>query len=277
MKIAQVGFGYLGKAYNKVLKDPIVYDPFSDDVDKFGNEVRLTTQADVNACDIAIVAVPTDPLPDGTLDMSIVESTVDWLETPLILIKSALMPGTVDRLVAKTGKKIAVSVEFIGMGNYYIPPDRFPDPKDPSKHDMLIVGGELETATRCAEVLWAGMSPTIRIHLVTALEAEITKLVENAYGALKVTWINSLMSLTDKAGANFIRVHQAWTSDGRVDGMHQRALSYNRGWKSHCWDKDIPALAAFAESVGATDVSRLFNLVGELNKEHLALNDSSSS
>jgi UDP-glucose 6-dehydrogenase len=35
------------------------------------------------------------------------------------------------------------------------------------------------------------MSPDVKIHLTTALEAEITKLVENSYGALKVTFINT--------------------------------------------------------------------------------------
>jgi hypothetical protein len=65
----------------------------------------------------------------GSLDTSIVEQVVDWIDTPLILIKSALQPGTVDRLTEKTGKKIAVSVEFIGEGKYPIHFWKYPHPR----------------------------------------------------------------------------------------------------------------------------------------------------
>jgi UDP-N-acetyl-D-mannosaminuronate dehydrogenase len=53
-------------------------------------------------------------------------------------------------------------------------------------HQMLIVGSpDLKVAEACAEVLWSKMSPDVNIQLTSALEAEITKLVENSYGALE--------------------------------------------------------------------------------------------
>jgi len=259
MKVALIGQGYLGTAYSKVFRDAVIYD----------EPKGVGSRDDVNSCDVAIVAVPTDPLPDGSLNMSIVEEVVGWLETDYILIKSALMPGTVDRLVKETGKKIAVSVEFIGMGNYFIPPHKYPDPKDPSKHQMIIVGGEEATATKCAEVLWDKMSPDVRIHLLTAREAEMAKLIENAYGALKVTWINCMYDFVTKSGGNFVRTHQAWSSDGRVDGVHLRTLSYKRGWKSHCWDKDIAALKHAAGDVDEHGMQKLMQTILELNEGHL--------
>ena len=266
MKVGLVGNGYLGKAYAKLFSEAPIYDPYA-------LKDKSATKEDINACDIAIVAVPTDPLPNGMLDMSIVEEVVDWLETDLILIKSALMPHTVDRLVKKTGKKIAVSVEYIGMGNYFLPPHKYPDPLDPQKHNMLVIGGELETATACAEVLWAKMSPDIRIHLVSAVEAEVCKLVENAWGAMKVTWANCMYSLITKSGGNFMRMHQAWSSDGRIDAMHTRVVKGKRGWKSHCYDKDIQALQAYASNIGADDMALYMQVVIGLNKEHLKEND----
>jgi UDP-glucose 6-dehydrogenase len=204
--------------------------------------------------------------------MSIIEEVVDWCESDTILIKSALMPSTVDRLVEKTGKNIAVSVEYIGMGKYYVPPEKYPDPTDPSKHKVLVVGGEEPARTKAAELLWSKMSPDTRIHLVTAKEAEIVKLIENAYGALKVTFANCVYSLAENSGTNFINIHQAWSEDGRVDPMHTRVVSGKRGWKSHCYDKDIQALAYYAEQVGADDLEELFDVVVELNQEHLRRN-----
>lgn len=264
MKVAIIGWGVVGQAYSKLFPDAVIYDPYK--------EEATGTMEEVNACDLALVCVWTAGKDDGELDMSIVEGTIDWLTTPLILIKSALYPGTVDRLVEKTGKKIAVSVEFIGEGNYPVHFWKYPDQHDPRKHMMLIVGGEESVATACAEVLWSRMSPDIKIHIVSALEAEITKLVENSYGALKVTFINTLMTLAQKSGTNFIRVHQAWQSDPRTDSMHLRTVSHNRGWESKCWSKDVPALVEYARSVGATDMETLFNTVLTINRGHIGSN-----
>lgn len=262
MRVALIGQGYLGTAYANVYPEAVIYD-----------EPKLIgTRQEVNECDIAMIAVPTDPLPDGSLDMSIVEEIVNWVETPYILIKSALMPGTVDRLVKRTGKKIAVSVEYIGMGKYYLDPSKYPDPLEPQKHKLLVVGGEIATAEFCASVLWAKMSPDTRIHLVTAKEAEICKLIENAYGALKVTFANCFYNLVEKSGQSFIRTHQAWSEDGRTDPMHTRVVPGKRGWKSHCYDKDIKALQTYAKSVGADDMHDLYKTVIELNEAHLEQN-----
>jgi UDP-glucose 6-dehydrogenase len=283
-KVAIVGYGVVGQAYSKLFPDAVLYDPFSN-LPAAGNTVyrgdglperTIATESSkeaVNECDIALVAVFTKHLEDGSLDTSILEEVVDWIETPLILVKSACQPGTIDRLVEKTGKKIAVSVEFIGEGTYPIHFWKYPHQNDPRLHQMLIVGGEQKTAEACAEILWSRMSPDVKIHITSALEAEITKLVENSYGALKVTFINTLMSLAQKSDTSFVRMHQAWQSDPRTDSMHLRAVSFDRGWRSKCWDKDVPALVAYAESVGASDTAKLFQTVLDLNESHLEINE----
>ena len=240
----------------------------------------------VNNCDLAIVAVPTDPITKidqdrlieskvnkevekpklkTELDMSIVEDVVSWLDTPLILIKSALQPGTTDRLVKETGKNIAVSVEMVGEGKYFMPYWRYPHPENPVYHSFLIVGGEEETARRCADFLWHKMSPDIDVHIVTAVEAEITKLMENAWGAQKVTFANVMYDICEDMGADYTKVLQAWGADGRTEKMHMRVLPYKRGWKSKCYDKDIPALAGL-------DNSGFLDKVVEVNEQHLKQN-----
>lgn len=262
-KVALVGNGYLGQAYEQVFPEALVYDEPKELY--AGEESVEAGRVAVNSCDIAIVAVPTDYTDDGELDTSIVEDVVNWLDTETILIKSALQPGTVDRLVEETGKNIAVSVEFIGEGKYYQPPHKYPHPQDPRQHQLLIVGGEEPARSIAAETLWSRMSPDIRIHLVTALEAEITKMAENTYGALKVTWANVLRDICDQYGANFIQVHQAWSEDGRVDPMHTRSVSDNRGWNSKCYNKDVPAFANISGS------EMLKGLLAD-NARHLAMN-----
>lgn len=271
-KVAIIGYGYVGKAYSKLFPDSVIcdeplgvwagkYKPVGDyknikhrpsieisDGDIWQIYDQTDGRAYVNECDIAIVCVPTQPTDSNELDMSIVEDVVEWLETPLILIKSALQPSTVDRLVKKTGKKIAVSVELIGEGNYPVPYWKYPHPTDPTLHQCLIVGGEEETARKCADVLWANLSPSIDIHLVSAIEAELCKLMENAWGATKVTFANSMYDICNKLGANYTKVLQAWGSDGRVEKMHMRVIDGNRGWGGKCYPKDVGALATLDDN-----------------------------
>lgn len=274
LKTAIIGYGYLGKAYHKVFPEAVIYDEPNKlfieapnlvwSIDGVSIELDEARQK-INECDIALVAVPTDLAEDGELDMSIVEDVVSWLETDTILIKSALQPGTVDRLVAETGKNIAVSVELIGEGTYYQPPHKYPDPRNPKIHQMIVVGGKEPARSIAAELLWSQMSPDIRIHLVSALEAEITKMAENTYGAIKVTWANVLRDVCDDYGVNFIKVHQAWSEDGRVDPMHTRSVSFNRGWNSKCYNKDVRAFAKVSKS-------KLLDGLIQDNDRHLKMN-----
>lgn len=264
--VAIVGYGKVGQSYHKVFPEAIIYDPYHPDG-------KNTTKDQVNACDVALVAVFTPHKEDGTLDISIVEEVINWIECPLIIIKSALHPGTTDKLVEKTGKRIAISVEYVGEGNYPVHFWKYPHQDDPRMHQMLVVGGEPSVAEEAIEILWRRLSPDVKIHKVTALEAEIVKLVENSYPAMKVTFMNALLSVAEKSGSSFVRIHQAWNSDPRTDSMHVRAVSHERGWASKCWDKDVPALAAYAESIGATDMSELLDTILDINRDHLELND----
>lgn len=280
---AIVGYGVVGQAYHKVFPDAILYDEpkkifglYNKDSDFIGGQPassNITTERArqmVNECDVAVVAVFTPHNEDGSLDISIVEEVIDWIECPLIIIKSALHPGTTDHLVKKTGKRIAVSVEYIGEGNYPVHFWKYPHQDDPRLHQMLVVGGEDDVAEEASQFLWSKLSPDIKIHKTTALEAEIVKLVENAYGALKVTFANTFLSLAEKSNSSFIRMHQAWNSDPRTDSMHLRAVSFDKGWRSKCWDKDVPALVAYAKFIGAEDTAKLFQAVVDINKEHLS-------
>lgn len=278
--IAIIGYGKVGSAYHKVFPEAVIYDPFIkqeqvvhyDENGEYGSIGEFSDKDRVNSCDVALVAVFTPHNEDGSLDTSIVEEVIDWIECPLIIIKSALTPGTVDRLVKKTGKRIAVSVEYVGEGNYPVHFWKYPHQNDPRYHQMLVVGGEDEVAEEAIQVLWRRLSPDIKLHKTTALEAEITKLVENSYPAMKVTFVNALLSLAQKSGSSFVRIHQAWNGDPRTDSMHVRAVAHDRGWQSKCWDKDVPALASYARSVGADDMAKLFECIIEINEGHLAEN-----
>ena len=88
MKIAIIGLGYVGNAMHSFFKDH--YDVVFFDPAKKGS----ATKSEINDCDLGVVCVPTPMASDRSCDLSIVEETIGWLDTPLILLKSTVELGT---------------------------------------------------------------------------------------------------------------------------------------------------------------------------------------
>jgi nucleotide sugar dehydrogenase len=245
-KVAVIGSGYVGQAIVRIFKDRYavtVYDP------KLGINLGATAAFINDTCGLAVICVPTDSLPDGSCDTSIVESSVDWLKTPLILIKSAIEPGTADRLKAKTGKRIVVSPEYIGQGKYYIPP-HYMHPTDIEKHPFQIFGGDKADTSEAIEWFAPVVGPHVFFYQTTAKCAEVIKVWENAWGAAKVVFANEMRAICEALGVDFWEAREGWALDNRVEKMHSAAFADKRGYNSHCYNKDIPALIRCAEKAG---------------------------
>ena len=98
----------------EIFPNAVVYDKYQ--------PLYSTYQEAANECKLSIICVPTPENPDdGSCDISIVEEVVTWIETPLILIKSAVAPGTTDFLRTKYDKRITVSPEYFGESTYFLP------------------------------------------------------------------------------------------------------------------------------------------------------------
>jgi UDP-N-acetyl-D-mannosaminuronate dehydrogenase len=97
-KIGIVGNGYVGKAFYNFFKshyEVFIYDPAYN---------LSNTKDDINKCDLAVVCVPTPENEDGSCNTTIVEESINWIQTPLILLKSTVEVGTTDRLIEKFKK-----------------------------------------------------------------------------------------------------------------------------------------------------------------------------
>jgi UDPglucose 6-dehydrogenase len=239
MKVGIIGYGYVGKAYNKIFKDAVIYD----------EPLKIGNREEINKCDMALVCVPTPSLPDGNCDTSIVSSVVEWLETPLILIKSAIKPGTTDRLKFRFKKRIVVSPEYVGESKYYIP-DRFLNPSDPLKHEFIILGGDDEDCEAVADIFAPLVGAVTRIRFMKAIEAEIVKYAENSFFATKVMFANELREICEAYGASWHRVREGWIDDPRVGVMHTAVFPNDRGYDGKCYPKDTIALMKAAEEKG---------------------------
>ena len=245
--VAIVGYGYVGKAMHKIFPDAICYDKSIDSDASSGS----FGQGKVNECDLAIVCVPTAMREDGTCDTSIVEEVIGWLETPLILIKSTIPPGTSDRLSRQTGLDICFSPEYVGEGQYFIPEWKYPNPTDPRSHGFLIVGGPKPFASAIIDIFKEKLGPDCFYGITDSVTAELTKYMENSWGAHKVAFCNQWYDLAESLGVNYNELRELWLLDKRVERMHTAVFPNKRGYGGKCFPKDIHAITQLAKEKNA--------------------------
>ena len=238
-KIAIVGRGVVGRAFEKMVRsryETVTYDPV---------ENGDYPQAEIDACDLGVVCVPTNAREDGSCDTSIVADAVFKLNNPLILIKSTIEPGTTDRLVRQTGKRICFSPEYIGESKYF----------QPYWEDMIhtpffIVGGAELDCIDIIALIEPITGPTKVYYSCRAVEAEIIKYMENSFFATKVTFVNEFYNICERLGANWQKVREGWLLDPRINKMHTSVFKDERGFGGKCYPKDLNAIIKKAESLG---------------------------
>jgi nucleotide sugar dehydrogenase len=242
-KIGIVGYGYVGKAmYNFYSKKytTIYYDPFVE---------GSCSQNEINKCDLAIVCVFTPPAHDGSCDTSIVESTIEWLQTPLILIKSTIAPGTTDKLKAAYGKRICFSPEYIGESTYNTGKHNFN--KDVSNIDFITIGGSTEDVHDIVDIIMPIFGPNKKYQMVDAIIAELAKYMENSYFAMKLTFCYEFERICAAYNANYHAIRECWLLDPRVESSHTAVFRTNtHPFDGKCLPKDLAAIISGSQQHG---------------------------
>lgn len=235
-----IGYGVVGKGMVNLFKGRfrlLINDPAL----KF---------ASGEIADLAVVCVPTNMLPDGSADISIVEDVVSNCDSPLILIKSTVPPGTTEYLSKKYNKNICFSPEYMGESTYYTPFWKYPDPTNAASHTFVIIGGE--KASDIANYFMKVMSVDTVYHLCSATEAELIKYAENTFFATKVTFCNEFYDICKAFGVDWKGVREGWLLDPRINKNHTLVFDDDRGFGGKCFPKDTNAIVKAAEVKGYT-------------------------
>ncbi len=281
-RIAIIGDGYVGKAMVELMKDHYeiilkgeslsekIFSPNNKEVKVF--ERTEDGYVGVNTADLAIICVPTQQNDDGSCDTSIVESVIEKLETPLILIKSTIAVGTVDRLKEKYKKRICFSPEYIGEGNYFVQYWKgHPHPTMMLYHDFMIAGGDKKDTSAIIDFFTPIMGASKTYAQTDARTAETVKYMENVWGAMKVTFFNEMYECCKALGVDYNEARELFALDGRVEKMHSLVFPNKRGFGGKCFPKD---LAAFIHSVTESGYNpKLLNEIVNLNKIFNKMNE----
>jgi len=243
-KIAVIGYGFVGKAIVDLFKYHYkmeIYDPAY---------LEYNDKTKISKCDLAVICVPTEMKLDGECDLSIVEETIKWVDVPLILIKSTIPPGTTKYLVEKYKKRICFSPEYIGEGNYFVPFWKYPHPKELKYHDFMIIGGNREDCSDILSYFKPIMGPNAKYHITNSNVAELTKYMENCWGATKVTFCNEFYEIAQVFNVDFDELRELWLLDKRVERMHTLVFKEKRGFGGKCFPKDVNAIIKASEKKG---------------------------
>jgi len=186
--------------------------------------------------EVVFVCVPTNQLPNGDCDTSIVESVVGELAavgySGLVSIKSTVVPGTTQKLSDQHPHlRLSMVPEFLraktALADFVY------------NHDLLVVG-TLNRADADMLVDLHGSLPQNVIR-VTPTEAEIIKYFNNVHHAMSVTFANIAFDVCDRMGANYMNVYKAITKRECFNPAYLMANRNMRAYGGHCLPKDTQA------------------------------------
>ncbi|MDF2801708.1 MAG: UDP-glucose 6-dehydrogenase [Anaerocolumna sp.] len=114
--------------------------------------------------------------------------------------------------------------------------------------DRIVIGGESAKAINMMrdvyKALYINHAPFIECNIETA---EMIKYTNNAFLAMKITFINEIANVCEKTGANVQEVAHALGKDGRIS---PKFLHAGPGYGGSCFPKDTKALIEIATQCG---------------------------
>jgi len=238
-----------------------------------GGRLRFTTDlpAAVKTARLVFLAVGTPSAPDGSVDLSAFWAVVDQIAPHLpagcvVVCKSTVPVGTNARATARlkelTGREIDVASnpEFLKEGMAI---------DDFMKPDRVVVGARRAETISLLRDLYQPYLRTEKPFLAMSPEsAEMSKYAANALLSTKISFINEVANLCERAGADINEVRRGIGHDSRIGFAF---LFPGAGFGGSCFPKDVRALTALARSFGVTPhVLEAVMAVNERQKNLLA-------
>jgi UDPglucose 6-dehydrogenase len=232
------------------------------------NRIEFTTdlRKGIKDAKVIFLALPTPPGKDGSADLQFVLDVADQLSTiitdyKVIVNKSTVPVGTAEKVSAVLSQKLDRSLfdvvsnpEFLREG---VAVDDFLKP------DRVVIGTSSDRARKIMDELY---QPFVRqgnpIFFMDERSSEMTKYAANAYLAMRISFMNEMANLCEKAGANVDMVRVGIGSDSRIG---KRFLFPGVGYGGSCFPKDVKALVQTARELDYD--FQIINTVTKVNEK----------
>lgn len=266
LKIGIIGRGFVGGAlfdyFNERLSAHLV---------SYDKHKHIGSMAEVSAAQVIFVAVPTPAAgSDKGLDTSILQEVLEAIPqngSRIVVIKSTVPVGFTRKAQHYfSGLRLVFAPEFLTEANAL---------KDVRECNRLLLGVStmnVQAAQEVARVFYAA-DPTrwetraSIAHVLDFEEAELTKLMGNAFLMTKVLFANEVYALCEKLALDYETVRQMVGLDPRIGPSHLRVPGPDgkMGAGGACFPKDMGCLVAHFQAAGVPQ--RLLSAVIERNAE----------
>ena len=244
MKVAIIGYGFVGKALENGLKNTVevlLVDP------------KLNT--DINDLktfkpEMIFICVPTPMNDDGSQDPSILENVIDELNFPsesaLIVLKSTIIPSYISKIEIKI-PNIIYNPEFL-RENYAN--------EDFINSDLILIGGSNEDEIKKLANFYRQHTKCIssNYQFTDLISASLIKYSINTFLSTKVIFFNELFEVFSNSGTkdnweNFIKIIK---NDKRIGNSHMQVPGPDGklGFGGPCFPKDAKALLQYSKDIG---------------------------
>lgn len=243
MKIGVIGYlGVVGSAVYQDLKDN-GHEVIG--VDKINRDEALV---DVIDTDAVMICVPTPTRHKNdcgeTADMSIVEKCIDDLIEVLrykgtIIIRSTILPGTVNSIIRRTGaKNICYVPEFLKERCAL---------DDVKNQDTIIFGRDhIYHDQKMMDTVFAVFSGK-RVHSVRVEVAEFLKYFHNTFNALRISFANTFYEMMRRDDEKYGIMLHLFSELNDYPTDYMEVDKDKRGFGGPCLPKDLKAMENFFE------------------------------
>lgn len=223
-----------------------------------------TSFESVKEAQLIFIAVGTPSQPTGEVDLSYIKSCSESiadnlsLHYPIIVVRSTVIPGTTEDVVAKILEKnglkanldfgVATMPEFLREGTAL---------SDFSHPERLVIGFSNEKAKKILEDLVKDFDCPKLFTIVKT--AELIKYASNAMLATRVSFTNDFARICDLYGADIDEVMKGTGLDSRIG---EKYLVAGPGFGGACLPKDVLGLTQFSDS-------KLMRAVLEVNNSQI--------
>lgn len=200
----------------------------------------------VRSSDILFVCVGTPQKPDGSPDLSQVETVIRTVAQNLngykLIVEKSTVPVQTAQWIKRTIQRyggddaqfdVASNPEFLREGTAV---------RDFFHPDRIVIGVENERAKEMLLELYKPLSAHVVVTDVNT--AELIKHAANSFLALKISFINMISDLCEAVGADVTEVAKGIGLDHRI-GPH--FLQAGIGYGGYCLPKDLKAFIHIAE------------------------------
>lgn len=233
-----------------------IYEPGLEEMVKRNvqaGRLTFTTQLSevVGSTDAIFIAVGTPQDEDGSADLKYVEAAARQIAPHLqgytVIINKSTVPVGTGKLVEDIIRSVNPTAEFDVTSN----PEFLREGEamgDFVKPDRVVVGVENARAQAMMEAIYKPLTDNgVPLHVTNRASSELIKYAANAFLATKITFVNELIALCDKVGADILSVSRGMGMDSRIA---PRFLQPGPGYGGSCFPKDTNALAKIARDNG---------------------------